>query len=382
MDYIWSDKEIEKTVKRLRKKFQDSEECISSRDIRSNGKIETSDYRKLMAKLVELGHAFDNEENCESDTYRISVNWKKKEEILAALKASKLFFPPSLLDLPEITDLPPIEAFGKYSSDVERILGRPLNQNDWKIWLECKYDWLTVCEALRGFQTTGELKIVKYDEKFELDKDKKKHLLLIANEIICMYKALECACIHGEIKVKDNDANFVKLEHSEYPIETAVSDLFVDLITDKSWDNFIVRCLHGGSYNPRAETDHIRELIKCHQKIEELLDKPVTDDSHEREVYEHDWKEAAEEVSRADRLLKKNHSDRLLNFVKGISSEDYNPGVFLVNRLRASSIPEVAEAARKWADARVIHGHLKITQKFLRSLSGEKTEERRAESQK
>jgi hypothetical protein len=59
MDYIWTEKEINKAVKRLQEKFQNLEEWLSSRDIRSNGKINASDYRKLMTKLVELEHAFN-----------------------------------------------------------------------------------------------------------------------------------------------------------------------------------------------------------------------------------------------------------------------------------------------------------------------------------
>ncbi|WP_310422885.1 hypothetical protein [Chamaesiphon sp. VAR_48_metabat_135_sub] len=374
MDYIWTDKEIDRTVIRLQK-FQDSEEWLSSRNIRSGNKPKAPDYRKLMAKLVELEHAFDNEEDCESDTYRISINWEKKDEMLASLKASKLFFSPALLCQPDIINLPPREAFRERQHDVERLLGRQINLVDRTNWVETKSDWSAVYEILCNFQTTGKFTVGTYGESLNLGKEKKKWLLLIAEEVACMYKAIECGCTYKEIQVKHvSQSSFIKFQHLEEPAEAVANEYFLELLTDKSWNDFIIRCLHPGSSSPRAEHEHFGTFIKSWQQLEELLSNPVTGDGSE--AYEYELKDANEDFWRASRLIRKKLPLRLMDFGAKRVSEPAPQPTFL-NRLLASSIPEVVEKAQMWADARQQVEHLKITQGYLRRHAEQRRSQKR-----
>ena len=102
MNHIWTEKDITQAVRRLQK-YRDCEHRLVVKHIKS-GNIPAQDWRNLMFKLVELGHAFDNGESCKSDKYQISINWGKQAEIF------KPFFPSALLSWldPGIIELPPI----------------------------------------------------------------------------------------------------------------------------------------------------------------------------------------------------------------------------------------------------------------------------------
>ena len=82
MNYSWTDKQINQTVKRLQNKCQSPRDLFGVADIKLENKLDDSrnvpndrDWRNLMFELVAREYAFDNGKNPETAEYKISLNW-------------------------------------------------------------------------------------------------------------------------------------------------------------------------------------------------------------------------------------------------------------------------------------------------------------------
>ena len=351
MNYSWTDKQINQAVKRLQSNHGNSEEWLVVKDIRSGNKPDDSgnspdaqDWRNLMSELVKIGSAFDNGKPRETNEYKISVTWKKQTEMLERLKpymmlaGLKPFFPSKLLTSPEIINLPPREAFTDYKTSVESKLGRSLTTNDWTTWVECKADRSVVFEILCCFQTTGAFKIGSYSKSLNLSKDAQNILLMIAEEIACMYKAIETDYIHKFSEVEDL---------SEFAEELAIQTFF-DLLINQTWSEFIQRCLLPKPSNPRTEYERLFNLIEC-----------LDEYNRNREI-----NASKTELDKAKKRIKKKGSPQLIESVEELS--DTNPSVLYLGYLLDNPIPAVTEMAQKWADAANKHYDPRIARDFFR----------------
>jgi hypothetical protein len=195
-NYVWTEEQIQAAIKKGESKSQekwlgaDSFKIGKTRDI-NNKKAESSDYRQLMATLVQRKHAFDNNEDATSLHYKISFNWSRSNGSI-----SSFLIPPdwskSIQPIYEallgtgLKSVPPIFALLR----VARCLGRPLTQTDKQSAEENRALWSVIRFSIAAFQCTGELELAP-SHREALGKEQSKILLLFISDLILMHEVFE-----------------------------------------------------------------------------------------------------------------------------------------------------------------------------------------------
>jgi hypothetical protein len=184
-NYNWTEEQFKAAMERGKKRSQEdwldpSVFRVGNKKDDQEKKAKASDIRWLMSRLVEEGYAFDNGDSSDRG-YKISFNWAAKNELLEEWIQPR-FFSAGLLSSPALLGL---------LSDEKLIF----KHWDWdhkarQALLMTRTVWELILSALVVLDETGVLGIAPCFES-QLEEEAKENILLMANVMSCMYKALE-----------------------------------------------------------------------------------------------------------------------------------------------------------------------------------------------
>jgi hypothetical protein len=357
-NYLWTEKQIMQGINRVRAK-KDADGWLGTEVFRTptkdvqGKKADNSDYRLLMKEIVERDEAFDNKKTPDSAKYRISGNWDLRDRLLADSKPLKHFSPGVLAD-PTMGNLPILSAFDQlHKPKIEAMLGRPLTAQDQYIWVEAKSDWTIIYEALCNYQSTSKFKVGSYANSLG---ERKKWLIKKAEEVACIYKALEVG--FDEIKKTTYCPNFYVPQYFLHCSYDSHEELFLAILRRQATCDFIIRCLHPGSLTPLADSRKIATIDNFFPVVAQLF-RPASKNEN--------WYVIQDQVTdlrRASRSLMKAMPERLQDLATAFAGEMY----FHRGLLQYSDNPEVLNAIQKWAEASN-QANAAITKGLLRKRS-------------
>jgi hypothetical protein len=304
---------------------------IGNRRDANKKRAKSSDYRKLMAILVERNHAYPNVDDHENPIYKICFNWENRSHIINGLEeSSRKYFSPGILFCSVMTDLPPKDLFNE--SDTVNYLGRQLTVSDSVQFFAERLRWEILVEVLRGFQDSGKFRISdKYDNV--LDDDWKKIFLRTSIEVACMYKAFEIGW--SEIQCY-------------FPNTSNYDDAFATVLYIRSYTELLDNCcLPNTAIKPYSDIKRMKSIASILPSVNSYLQEKSPDVPLENplKIFGEDYGAGLDAVNDAHKAIESMKSKSPHSM---IWAEDTTR---LKHALLQSSDPKVKQAALKWEEA-------------------------------